>query len=258
MNARIVVQSGISAGAAHWIEKNVVRIGSDTASDMVIPSTALEAHALTVECRQSGYQAYNRGQQPIFVGGQLVQPGAHAKWSDTDLLELADGVTLALELDIEPTQPASRASATGSVDHRSATQHVPSELTKATSANATSATPSKYALQLGVIGVCVLGCVLLLVRDQLRGEEASAARAPKFDTVIRSLLDSESSFADNLVERLQVAEAAFVRDQREMARQHYRRLRDSVTLADTTDESSMLARQLTERLTEHRLRQLGQ
>ena len=64
MPAGIRVDSGISVGTTHWIERAVLRIGSDPQCDICLPSTELDAHALTLE---AGMPA-----------GAVICSGAHA------------------------------------------------------------------------------------------------------------------------------------------------------------------------------------
>jgi len=80
MPASVRVESGISAGTKYWIDRAVLRVGSDPQCDICLPSAELAPHALTLEFRDGNYRAYNRSSSPVSVGGSLVQPGASAVW----------------------------------------------------------------------------------------------------------------------------------------------------------------------------------
>lgn len=281
-------------GATHWIERNVVRIGSEPSSDMVIPSSGVDAHALTVEFRQIEYRVYNRSSAQVIIGGRLLEPGQFMPWMDSDLLQMQSNVTLALELDSDP-RPAPKPILDASEDLqknlaslKEATDTPHPQVVQAVS-DLTAETPaglSKSTLQWAVTVLCVLGCVLLLVRQQYRSDSEPGQAAPKFESVVRIAIESEDQAVGGLVDRLQLAEAAFVRKQTAIARERFRDLHDSLeagksqaanlhqtpspNLQPSTSESpspsdgfqsndSTIANptQLMQQFVEHRLRQIG-
>ncbi|GAB5402133.1 MAG: hypothetical protein Aurels2KO_03640 [Aureliella sp.] len=301
MGARIVVQSGISTGASHWVERNVVRVGSEPGSDMVIPCPSVDPHALTVEFRKNQYRVYNRSSEQIVVGGRLLERGQYTTWADADLLEMQSDVTLALELDADPSptpQPVfdrtdgqALASGAPAADAQLLETVAP---TTAASAVSPSAEPgrvgalaeqpspglSKTTLQWAVTGLCVVGCVLLLARHQLRGESETRAPAPKLEEVVRGALGSDDPAVVNLVDKLQLAEAAYLRGQKEIARAGFRSIHDLLKASvipelkqadrspppeepespsDTNHSPATIAppAAVMQQFVEHRLRQLG-
>ena len=68
MSASIRIESGIAAGTNYWIDRPVLRIGSDPQCEICLPTAELAAHALTLEFRGGAYRAYNRASTPIFLG----------------------------------------------------------------------------------------------------------------------------------------------------------------------------------------------
>ena len=99
MPAKITIQSGISAGTSHWIEQRVARIGSDPQSEVCLPMADIPAHALTVEFRDNTCRVYNRCQDNICVGTQVIGPNQVAAWPETDILQLGSEVELVLDFD---------------------------------------------------------------------------------------------------------------------------------------------------------------
>ncbi len=237
MGARIMIQSGISAGTIHWIERPVIRLGSAPSADVTVPSAALEPHALTIEYRQGAYRVYNRGTQQIFLGGQVLMPSQSGNWLDTDILELPDGVSLALDVDDDPAPSPAPALPLGTMSTmeplhatgNSATgTERPSAQVEAAQAATESGRASRTTFQLTITAVCLMGCAVLIAREQLRQPAEPARRRPKFDTVIRSTLAPGSSVPRQVIADLQYAELAFVRDDRSAARTRYRRLYDTL------------------------------
>src|SRR5262245_4069268 len=99
MSAIIHVQSGIAAGTNYWIDRPVLRIGSDPQCEICVPSAELAAHALTLEYRTGTYRVYNRGAEPISVGATSVARGSATEWRDGQTAILAGDLHLQLEFD---------------------------------------------------------------------------------------------------------------------------------------------------------------
>ncbi len=230
MPAKVTVQSGISAGTTHWIERPVVRIGSDPQSDVCLPSADVAAHALTLEYRDGQYRVYNRSRSKVFVGMQAVEPGQARAWSDMDILQLNDDIELVLDVDDDPTPMPMRRS----VEHESEDADVPrddsyhgarddlhidSEPAKSDS--------SKFLMQLAVTILCFAGCAALLAREAIKGQDGGTLKkAPVFANVVRDANSSNTSPA--LVQRLQFAESAAIRGNKVSARKLYGALRDDL------------------------------
>ena len=60
MSASVRIESGIAAGTNYWIDRPVLRMGSDPQCEISLPSAELSPHALTLEFRGGVYRAYNR------------------------------------------------------------------------------------------------------------------------------------------------------------------------------------------------------
>ncbi len=247
MSAKILVQSGIAAGTSHWIERNVVRVGSDPGMDLTVPCDALDKHALTLEYRDGVYRVHNRCTVQVYLGGRTVSPGHSDQWHDTDLLELPGLIQLALEVDGDPA-PAppplfSPAMVSASMDNdgrdtgpdvtaRASSQSQPSGAPDRANASGApvgqpspSASSSSTMLQVGVIVVCVLGCVLLLARDRMRRSADSAVSVPRFEVIVDQAREKSDPITQSLLRHVQYAESAMIRGNTKVARQRYASVR---------------------------------
>src|SRR5687767_8123712 len=226
MPASIRVESGISAGTNFWIDRPVLRIGSDPQCEICLPSAELAPHALTLEFRDGNYRAYNRCAAAINVGRAAVQPGTNAIWSGDQTIQLPGDLRLVLTIDGDP-RPSARPEAR-SDDGFAAVDAAPQLLEPATAAESTAKKSSSTMVQLAIIGLCILGMVAMLT---MRGGEdaTSAANRPSFDSIVRTTLASEKDDATRaLLPRLQYAQAALVRGNGQLARRHFLRLRDQL------------------------------
>ena len=227
MPAKVTIQSGISAGTSHWIEKPVARIGSDPQSDVCLPSADVPAHALTLEFRDGHFRIYNRCNSNVLVGSQVLEPGKATIWPASETLLLNADNALTLELDADPT-PMSMASA--SVPEYDAVEEedysAEPELNYDEVANQPPADNSKFMLQLAVTVMCVLGCVALLAREALKDSSSDRRKAPSFTRVVRDAADAKT--APELIQRLQYAESAAIRGNRKTARNRFGQLRDDL------------------------------
>src|SRR5262245_37436703 len=181
MSASIRVESGISAGTNFWIDRPVLRIGSDPQCDICLPSAELAPHALTLEFRDGNYRVYNRSASRVYVGSSIVESGTSTIWHDGDTIQLPGEVCVALEIDGDP-RPAARAE--GAPDDRLAEAGLPlaADGEPAEAAGVAKAkSSSKSWMQLAVIGVCVLALVGLLTMKNGGGEKAAAADRPTFN-----------------------------------------------------------------------------
>lgn len=243
MPATIRVESGISAGTDFWIDRPVLRIGSDPQCDLCLPSTELSPHALTLEFRGGGYRVYNRGASPVSVGSAVVQPGGNAGWNAGQSLVLPGDLRLALSIDGDP-RPAPRPDARPDDDFDAVDDLA---VVAAPTAEAAAKKSSGTMMQLAIIGFCILGMAAFLTMRP-SGDAAVAAERPTFDTIVESALAKDpTSAARRLLPRLQYAEAAVVRGNVPLALERFAklrdrlvRIRDSLAEADRADAQQML------------------
>lgn len=231
MPAKITVQSGISAGTTHWIERPVIRIGSDPQSDVCLPSADVAAHALTLEYRDGQYRVYNRCRSNVFVGMRSVETGKAVTWADTDLLQLNDDIELVLDVEEDPTPRPMRPD---DVYENEEEDNFPGEVTDrstlsqvAIKSDSAKEDSSKFLIQLAVTILCFAGCAGLLAREALKAEDAGGfVKPPIFTEVVRDANSSNTS--PELVQRLQFAESAAIRGNEKSARERYSSLRDDL------------------------------
>lgn len=229
MSATIRVDTGISAGSRFWIDRPVLRVGSDPQCDVCLPSAELAPHALTLEFRDGNYRVYNRSASPVYVGSAIVESGTSAVWHDGETIQLPGELRVALDIDGDP-RPAARPDGTRDDGRADAGLPLAAEVAATDAAAAASAkSSSKSWLQLAVIGVCVVALVgLLTVKNG--GEKAAAAGRPTFNQLV-----DESSKKDAthqaIIRRLQFAQAAIVRygtKNNKRARERFAKLRDAL------------------------------
>lgn len=225
MPAKVIIQSGISAGTSHWIEKAVIRAGSDPKSDVCLPSADVPTHALTIEFRDQTYRVYNRCRYSIFVGASALEPGKAAAWPDGELLQLSKDIQLVLDVDDDPT-PMPMADVVEPAYDVDEEEVAYSGLDAGPSKNARPGDGSKTMLQVAVIAFCLLGCVGLLARESLKGRSSDRSDPPSFATTVRDAIKSQTS--PELLQRLQYAESAAIRGNKKSARSRFGELRDDL------------------------------
>ncbi|HEX3601349.1 MAG TPA: hypothetical protein VHU84_14450 [Lacipirellulaceae bacterium] len=226
MPANIRIESGIAAGTNYWIDRPVLRVGSDPQCEICLPTADLAPHALTVEFGGGTYRAYNRGSMPISLGRTTLQPGASGAWDDGDMASLPGDQRLVLSINGDPSpcprpekalddgfdnDPAAAASDTPAL--------TPEEIQKA---------KSKSLMQMGIIGICVAGMGgLLMMNKMLGGTETPPPNRPSFNKIVTDSLTKDAAIRE-LVQKLQFAQSFIVRGDPENARVQFGELRDQL------------------------------
>lgn len=230
MPATIRIESGIAAGTNYWIDRPVLRVGSDPGCEICLPTADLAPHALTLEFRGGVYRAYNRGSSPIRVGATNLPAGGSGVWNDGDTVALGGGQQLVLAIDGDP-RPAPQPDA-GASDGYSDAPPIMADgsdgSTPATTATATKKAGSSSTMQLAVIGLCVLGIGGLLLLNQMGGLDAApAANRPTFSQIVTDSLKKDDVIR-TFVQKLQVAESFIVRGNPDIAKTDFANLRDQI------------------------------
>jgi hypothetical protein len=227
MSANIRIESGISAGSRFWIDRPVMRIGSDAQCDVCLLSADLAPHALTLEFRDGGYRVYNRSASPVYVGSANVESGTSATWREGETIQLPGDLRLALQVDGDP-RPTAKTD--DSYDDGLAEAGLPiaaSDGSIETTADAAKQSGAKSWVQLAIIGVCVLALVGLLTMKDGGGESAAAADRPTFKQLVDESAKKDATH-QAIIRRLQYAQAAIVRDNDRLARERFSKLRDQL------------------------------
>lgn len=221
MYPRITIQSGISAGSTYRIERRVARIGSDPQSDVCLPTTDIPSHALTLEFRDESCLVYNRCRSQVVIGAQIVAPEQSAVWPETDILQLDGGIELLLDFDDEPVTPSMiDYDVDEAVEADDSDRGESGDLPVATAAK----NSSKTVVQLAVTALCIVGCVLLLLRDQNRSK-------PTVQISLQEVVDAnvgDSTQNHQLVQRVQFAESQRVRGRAKAATKEFQFIRDDL------------------------------
>jgi predicted RNA-binding Zn ribbon-like protein len=226
MPARLCVESGISAGTTFWIDRAVMRIGSDPQCDVCLPSAELPPHALTLEFRDGNYRAYNRSPSPVSVGASLVEPGANAIWRAGETVHLPGDLRVSLSVDGDP-RPTPRPEA-HLEDRFDDAASMSMDAAAADAVDEVAAKKSKSSLiQLAIIGICVAAIGGLLLMKNSGGTEKAAPDRPTFNELVHDSLTKDDPHR-NIIRHLQYAQAALVRGNAKLAHQRFADLRDQL------------------------------
>jgi hypothetical protein len=210
MPDQIKIESGLTAGTCYQIEKNVTRIGSGSNSDICLPSSQVPTHAITLERRDDEYRVYNRTKRPFRVGNQAVAAGDAANWLDGVSLVLPDGTSMLMQRNVEAHAGFNSADENAGDD----------EVDEVEIEDVIDEQPIKpkrkldpaTAKQLLVLAGCIAAmCVFLC---DFGGNSTSSSS--RFDRIVAAGLASETASAP-LLQKLQFAQAALVRNDTEMA-----------------------------------------
>ena len=206
MSASVRIETGIAAGTTYWIDRPVLRVGSDPQCEICLPTADLPPHVMTLEFRSGAYRAYNRGAEPISVGRSTVQPGTAAAWNDGEAIALPGDQRLVLTIDGDP-RPSPRLDA--AVDDGFDVEPVATGAAAGTTPEAEAKKKSKSMMQMLVILICVAAGGGFLMMDS-GAEETPAANRPSFQAIVESSLKKDDAVRA-LVQKLQYAQSFIVR-----------------------------------------------
>ncbi len=255
MPATIRIESGIAAGTNYWIDRPVLRVGSDPGCEICLPTADLPPHVLTLEFRGGVYRAYNRGGSPISLGRTTLQPGAVGQWDDGDMLILPGGQQLVLAIDGDP-RPAPRPEPQSVAGYSYEPDLGAGEPAAALAPEAAKKANSKSLIQMAVIGLCVLGMGgLLLLNNMDTTAGPPAANRPTFSDIVTKSLDQDEAVR-TFVQKMQFAQSFVVRGHNDLAKTHFADLRDQ--LIRQTDSLPEADRKFADDIRQFAETQLGQ
>jgi hypothetical protein len=222
MPASIAVTSGISKGTTFWIERPVLRIGSD-GCDLCLPSAELAAHAITLEYRGGVYHAHNKTSATFQLNRQPLAGKQSGIWQFGQELILAPDVVLVLTASGNPA-PSPRPT-TDALYFPEDAESKPAPVETSNEDAEPAAQPPKRIMELTVIVLCVIGGALLMLRGQLKKPASSDQPKVSFQKLVTELQPNYP----HLVHRLQYTRAASLRGQDEEAIEGYEALADDLT-----------------------------
>ncbi len=225
MSASIRIESGIAAGTSYWIDRPVLRIGSDPQCEICVPSADLAPHALTLEFRGGTYRAYNRGSSPVSIGSTTLQPGTAAAWEEDQAATLPGGLRLVLSFDGDPRPSPRPESRIDDAFDDDGPVVVTDGQTIATPA-AAKTSKTKTLIQLAVIGICIAAMAAFLMLSR-GGAQAPAQNQPSFDAIVVASLNQDDKIR-TLVQKLQFAQSFLVRGHNDFAKLCFADLRDQL------------------------------
>lgn len=227
MSASVKVLSGISSGTEYWIDRPVMRVGSDPAAEICILSADLSPHAITIEHRKGVYLVYLRSGDSARIDGQLVCAGQPAIWAPNHVLDLNGEHELLLRVAGDPAPSAKPAASNpweGDPELADETHVSGRDPVSAEARPIQAVSRSRMASWL-VTGICAAALMALLLVDPPR--PAAGSTAFSFASVVQNAMKSPRT-SPALVRRLQHAQAALIRGDRDAARQYFSDLRDDL------------------------------
>ncbi len=255
MSATIRIESGIAAGTNYWIDRPVLRVGSDPGCEICLPTADLPPHALTLEFRGGVYRAYNRGGSPISLGRTTLQTGAVAVWDDGDMLILPGGQQLVLAIDGDP-RPAPRPEAQTDTGYGYEPDIAAGEPAAILTPEAAKKAHTKSLIQMAIIGLCVVGMGGLLLLNNMSGSAGvPAANRPTFNDIVVKSLDQDETVR-TFVQKMQFAQSFIVRGHYDFAKLCFAELRDQ--LIRQTPSMPEADRKFADAIREYSETQLGQ
>ncbi|MEQ8789189.1 MAG: FHA domain-containing protein [Pirellulaceae bacterium] len=247
MPAHIEVYYNGDETAEFWIEKPVLRVGSNESCDVLIRSSLVASHAATIQYRDGGYVVHNRTESPLMLAERTIAPGASESWQDRETLLVAPDVSVCLVIDgsAAPTRQARDNTVLKAYQQKReierAEQQAIEEQKSDEQQAAGEAKQEKASLdpQLLVGGVCFVLALLMLggIGFMLLKPPAAQSGDPLATppNIPAELLKYKSEMPSDLVIYLQEAQQAVQRGDATLARRRLHRLR------------AELARQTTER-----------
>jgi hypothetical protein len=222
MPASIAVTTGISKGTTFWIERPVMRIGSD-GCDLCLPSADLAAHAITLEYRGGVYHAHNKTNATYQLNRQPLASKQSGVWQFGQELVLAPDVVLVLTATGDPA-PSARPT-TDNLYFPDEVEAKPAAVNPSNEDEEPAAKPPKKIMELTVIVLCVVAGAFLLLRGQMKKPTQSDQPKVTFQQLVEDLQPKYP----RLVHRLQYTRAASLRGQTKEAIEGYEALADDLT-----------------------------
>ena len=183
MPAHITVESGITAGSVHVIEKPVMRIGSAAKADICIPSQGFADHALTLEFRGGAYHVHNRDSRPVTVGRTELPAGESMHWSAGQRLKTFEGTCLVLHVG-DDAAPRPRSERQPLIQETEVVDDVSADLPEADGTDARGK-PLRTKEMCIIVG-CALAGLLMLVGGPVSAPQEDLGHEKGFDSSLRA------------------------------------------------------------------------
>ena len=223
MPASITIQSGVSAGTTFWIERPVIRIGSDPSADICLLAADVAAHAITVEFRDGVYRLHNRSGATVALGSAQLPSEQSSDWVPGNVLNPGGDIELLLAVEQDPAPGPAPAGYQDQGDKDDGPV-ILSDDTATVEDEESKAKKRQTNMQIMVIILCVLGSVLMLAFKP-NGTTKAKTPAVSFSSLIDTSLESDTT-SRKLVQHLQFAQAAVVRGDLRSAKRRFSEIRD--------------------------------
>ena len=227
MSASIRIESGIAAGTNYWIDRPVLRVGSDPQCEICLPTADLAPHALTLGVPRRNVPRV----QPRVVadrpGRDALQPGAAGVWDDGDMLVLPGDVRLVLAFDGDPASVPSPGNAIGRWLRRR-TRYAPTGRRRLPDSRSCEESEVEIAAAVGHHWhLCRRHRAAAAPEPQRWLRSDARANRPSFDAIVVTSLKKGDNIRA-LVQKLQFAQSFIVRGHNEYAKLCFADLRDQL------------------------------
>ncbi len=235
MTAKIEFTGRIRSGSICWIDKPVMRIGSDPESDVCIPSADVAQHAVTIEYRQGAYTAYNRQSDPIKVTGIEVSAGSSAVWKAGTELQIGENVALRLvqEGDGAPSAESDEGWDRESdeyYDDIAEDEWASNDVVGKTKADAAESGSKETLIQLAVIAMCFVGIIVIAATQFIDFGGAPVVNTINVESLLNDLAKASAETGSRdfqrIEQQLKLAEFAWHRGDEQKSRIAYMKLRN--------------------------------
>jgi len=256
MPAQVTVAAGASAGKQLWIEKQVLRIGSDPDADLCLPSSEIESQVVMVEYDRGKYVVHNKTRRDLLLADRPLPAGQNAPWPAERELDVGGGYRLVLQVEGNPAPAPRRAS-----QQLRAADVAPALPTDAPApTDPAAAKPeedggSSLLVQVGVIGICIVGVILMVLFAPKKGGTTASTECPPFEKVLEAVHKAEM-IPRPLIARFQEAQALYARGRKTEARAKFLQLRGETEELKLTKEDDVAAQALLMKYLRCRIQQL--
>jgi hypothetical protein len=219
MSATIIVHCGENSGEQHWIEDEVVKIGSGPDCTFVV--RGIPSHCLTMLYRSGQYSIVNRCHQAIDVAGEPLLPLTATSIHNGQCVAIGMDTVLRLDIDGDPA-PSRRPRSV--IDTAEAE---PRDLGDERQPNAMQ-TVRRYA----ILAVALLAGCYLLFGGSLADRRNDADTIREFHEIVDFLQSNAADSGDGpgrICRALQRARVGELRGDTERAIAYYELAKDMVT-----------------------------
>ncbi len=230
MSAEILIESSQHGRSTYWIDKQVVRMGGNSACEVYLPG--IPENALTVQFREGDYVVWNRLPTAVKLGRRTIAANTVGKWTAKKMLSVGPyQLTLRIEGD---SQPAPKS-------------HLAKKKTLGEAADAGAPAQSLNTHLVNILAVIAIVLIGVFVLNNNRKAQV-ASLTPIVETLIKGSAQGDL-FADKIRNSLQKGRDAETRKNTQAAIRYYIEAREQTRQSRLHDDLKLqLVNYLNQRL----------